>query len=270
MFWQVVAVLLVIGVIAAVIKVFYDAVSLIYSQFISVVKRYRSIKDSDRAILKKYCAYYNLLNRRGKVIFEKRVQRFMYSKRFIPRGVDQVTAEMRVLISASAIQLTFGMRKIFLAHFDKILIYMDAYYSNITQKYHLGEVNPRAGIIIISWKSFIAGYANLSDSLNLGIHEMAHAIHFENKIRNEEYEFLDKNALLRLEKITDREMIKINAKQEHFFRRYAGTNEYEFFAVALEYFFEKPVEFRFALPDLYDTLKQLLNQNPIRLYKLAA
>ena len=269
MFWQVVAVLLVLGLIAAVIKVFYDIAALIYRQFISIVKRYRNIKDSDRAILKKYCAYYNLLSRRDKVNFEKRVQRFMYSKRFIPRGVDHITDEMRVLISASAIQLTFGLRKIFLTHFDKILIYTDAYYSNITQKYHLGEVNPRAGIIIISWKSFIDGYANLSDSLNLGIHEMAHAIHFENKIRNEEYEFLGKDALLRLEKITAREIVKINTKQEHFFRPYAGANEYEFFAVALEYFFEKPTEFKSALPDLYDTLKKLLNQDPISLYKLA-
>ena len=50
---------------------------------------------------------------------------------------------------------------------------------------------------------------------------------------------------------------------------YAGANEYEFFAVALEYFFEKPTEFKSALPDLYDTLKKLLNQDPISLYKLA-
>lgn len=241
-----------------------------FAELLSVLRRYQSIKASHRAILKKYSAFYNVLTSSDKVIFEKRVQRFMHSKRFIPRGVDQVTDEMRVLISATAIQMTFGLGGVFLSHFDKILIYMDAYYSHITQKYHLGEVNPRAGMIIISWKSFVDGFANLNDSLNLGIHEMAHAIHFENKIRNEEFEFLDAEALKKLEQITSVEMVKIQSGEPHFFRGYAGTNEYEFFAVALEYFFEKPVELDAALPELYNTLARLLNQDLIKLYKLAA
>lgn len=270
MFWQIVAILLFLTFVGIVIKLFYDIISLTFAHAVSVVKRYQSIKASHRAILKKYSAFYNMLNGKDKVIFEKRLQRFMHSKRFIPRGVDRVTDEMRVLISATAIQMTFGLGRVFLSHFDKILIYMDAYYSHITQKYHLGEVNPRAGMIIISWKSFVDGFANLNDSLNLGIHEMAHAIHFENKIRNEEFEFLDSKALQKLENITAVEMVKIQDGDPHFFRSYAGTNEYEFFAVALEYFFEKPVELNAALPELYSTLVMLLNQDPMKLYKLAA
>ncbi len=270
MLWYVVIVLLLLGLVAAIIKLFYDVFEFFYLELVAYVRRYRPIKESHRAILKKYSAYYNLLDAHNKKIFEKRLQRFMFSKRFIPRGFKQVTDDMQVLISASAIQLTFGLGRIFLANFDKILVYPDAYYSNITQKYHLGEVNPRAGIIVISWKSFVDGFSNLSDSLNLGIHEMAHAIHFENRIRNEEYDFLDDRLLSRLSNITSREIQKINGSDGHFLRNYAGTNAYEFFAVSLEYFFEKPVEFKNAMPDLYHTLRQLLNQDPIKLYKLAA
>lgn len=175
---------------------------------------------------------------------------------------------MRVLISATAIQLTFGLPQIYLTHFDKILIYPDSYYSRITWKYHVGEVNPRMGMIILSWKSFVDGYADLTDSLNVGIHEMAHAIHFENRIRNEEFDFLDTQGLRELEKITARELPRIRNGEVHFFRSYAGTNEHEFFAVALEYFFEKPVEFKKSIPDLYGTLSRLLNQDPIALYRL--
>ncbi|MEM8565208.1 MAG: zinc-dependent peptidase [Bacteroidota bacterium] len=269
MFWSIVAVLLLLVLVAAVIKVFYDFFKLVYIQVISIIRRYKPLKELHRTILKEYCAYYNLLDKEEKVIFEKRIRRFMYSKRFIPRGVNKVTAEMRVLISASAIQLTFGLGRIFLEHFDKILIYMDAYYSNITQKYHLGEVNPRAGIIIISWKNFVAGYADVADSLNLGIHEMAHAIHFENQIRNSEYGFLDKNAMKQLDVIAKREIQEIR-NGVHFLRKYAGTNEYEFFAVSLEYFFETPLELQQALPDLYETLTQLLKQDPMKMYKLTA
>ncbi len=269
MFWNVVAILLLVGLLAAIIKLFSDILRQVCAYVIPLFKRYAPISEVHRNILEKYSAYYNVLNSPQKIVFEKRVQRFMYSKTFIPRSVSKVTDEMRVLISASAVQLTFGLGRIFLAHFDKIMIYMDAYYSSITQKYHLGEVNPRAGIIVISWKSFVDGYANISDSLNLGIHEMAHAIHFENRIKNEEYGFLNDDALKQLEIITLREMKKINAGEEHFLRSYAGTNGYEFFAVALEYFFENPVDLRKAIPDLYATLTRLLQQDPINLYKLA-
>lgn len=218
-----------------------------------------------RTILEKYCAYYNALSFESRKEFERKLKRFMYSKRFIPRSIPSVTDEMRVLISATVIQLTFGLREIYLSSFDKILIYADQYYSHINQRYHLGEVNPRAGIIVLSWKSFVEGYGDLTDSFNLGIHEMAHAIHFENKIKNEEVDFLDRKALEQLDLITYREMPIIKSGN-HFMRKYAATNEYEFFAVALEYFFEQPTMVKQKLPDLYETLKTLLNQDPLNLY----
>lgn len=193
----------------------------------------------------------------------------MHSKRFIPRGFKTVSDEMRVLISATAVQLTFGLPQIYLAHFDKILIYPDAYYSTINKKYHVGEINPRMSAIILSWKSFVEGYADPNDSFNVGIHEMAHAIHFENRIRNSEFDFLDRESLKALERITNEEMPKLRRGEVHFFRSYAGTNEHEFFAVALEYFFEQPVEFRDSLPQLYHTLCKLLNQDPARLYSIS-
>ncbi|MBL3657723.1 zinc-dependent peptidase [Fulvivirga sp. 2943] len=218
-------------------------------------------------ILSKYSAYYNLLSESDKMHFRKRVQSFMYSKTFLPRVFKSVTDEMKVLISASAVQLTFGLSPIYLAYFDRILIYPDSYYSRITRMYHVGEVNPRMGIIVLSWKAFVDGYADMRDSFNVGIHEMAHAIHFENRIKNEEYDFLDRRALYDLQKITARELPKLRAGEPHFLRSYAGTNEHEFFAVSLEYFFESPALFRQVLPDLYDTLVRLLNQDPSLLYQ---
>lgn len=230
------------------------------------IKIRRPLYQKYRTILENYCAYYKLLSSKDKVEFERRLKHFMYSKRFIARGVNDVTDEMRVLISASAIQLTFGLSEIYFANFDKILIYPDQYYSHINKRHHLGEVNPRAGIIVLSWKAFVQGYGDLRDSYNVGIHEMAHAIHFENRIRNEEYDFLNRDALRILEKITSRELMLLRTGNNHLLRSYAGTNEYEFFAVSLEYFFEQPDKMKQELPDLYTTLKALLNQDPLKLY----
>lgn len=259
-----------IAILIGILSIFKDLFSFFYERIVSVVKKRQPIAKKHKAILNKYSAYYKLLNADHKRDFEKRVQRFMYSKRFIPRALPEINDDMRVLISATAIQLTFGLPEVYLSNFDKILVYPDAYYSIITKKYHLGEVNPRAGVIILSWKSFVDGYADLNDTYNVGIHEMAHAIHFENRIKNDEYNFLDFDVLKKLSRITTREMPKLQNGEPHFLRSYAGTNEYEFFAVSLEHFFEDPIGMKSAIPDLYETIKILINQDPIILYKLQA
>ncbi|GAA0892312.1 zinc-dependent peptidase [Fulvivirga kasyanovii] len=235
----------------------------------SFIKKHQKLPGKYQRILQNYSSYYNLLSQEDKDKFQARVHHFIYSKRFIPRGFSKVTDEMKVLISAAAIQLTFGLPQVYLAHFDKILIYPDTYYSTINKTYHVGEVNPRMGAIILSWKSFVDGYADPTDSYNVGIHELAHAIHFENRIRNSEFDFLDAESLYILGKIAAAEIPKLQKGEPHFFRSYAGTNEHEFFAVALEYFFERPVEFREALPLLYKTLTRLLNQDPAKRHKLS-
>ncbi|MCF8368193.1 MAG: zinc-dependent peptidase [Bacteroidales bacterium] len=47
------------------------------------------------------------------------------------------------------------------------------------------------------------------------------------------------------------------------FRRYAQFNEQEFFAVAMENFFEKPENFKQELPILYNLLSGMLNLDPL-------
>ena len=46
---------------------------------------------------------------------------------------------------------------------------------------------------------------------------------------------------------------------------YGATDEAEFFAVATEFFFERPVEFRKKYPDLYEQLKNFYHQDPVEL-----
>src|SRR4051812_8975268 len=140
-----------------------------------------------KEILQKYFLYYQHLSPENKTKFEKKVTQFIFGKQFIPRNVDEVTIEAKVLIAASAVQLTFGLPNVYLKFFRKILVYPNDYYSSITKRFHKGEVNPRFGIIVLSWQSFVDGYIMPNDSRNLGLHEMAHALRFENLIRSEDY-----------------------------------------------------------------------------------
>lgn len=218
-----------------------------------------------RSILNKYFLYYKSLSPANKIKFENRVLHFINIKEFIPRQIPEVTVEMKVLIAACCIQIIFGFPSVHLAHFKRILVYPDAYYSTINRTYHKGEVNPRGQLIVLSWKSFVDGYLNPTDSINLGLHEMAHALKLENGIKNHEYKFLDPALLKKWQALSKRTMEEIRSGKNMFFRKYAEVNEDEFFAVAIENFFERPAEFKEQLPELYNTMTGLLRQNPLDL-----
>jgi MtfA peptidase len=214
-----------------------------------------------KEILEKYFPYYNQLSNRQQHIFEQKLLYFILSKKFIPRQFERVTDEMKVMIGACAVQLTFGLPRIYLQHFDKILIYPDDYYSSITKRFHKGEVNPAFGVIVLSWKSFVDGYIYPTDSVNLGLHEMAHALRLENIIHNDEYEFFDDDLVAQFDAFA--EQLCTLPSEDTFLRAYACANPHEFFAVAVENFFERPSDFQSALPELYSILAKLLRQNPI-------
>jgi Mlc titration factor MtfA (ptsG expression regulator) len=218
-----------------------------------------------RDILLKYFPYYQKLSTEQKVRFEKKLVLFLYSKRFIPRNVAEVTIEAKVLISASAVQLTFGLPDIYLQHFHTILVYPNDYYSSITKRFHKGEVNPLFGMIVLSWQSFVDGYIYPNDSFNVGLHEMAHALRLENIVRNEEYHFFDEDLMDKLDQYAHDYCAGKEHPESDFIRPYACTNVHEFFSVSVENFFERPAGLKNALPELYEILSKLLNQDPAQL-----
>jgi hypothetical protein len=170
---------------------------------------------------------------------------------------------MKILIGATIVMVTFGWNDIRLLHFKKILIYPSTYYSTISKQYHRGEVNPRHGIIVLSWSCFLEGMENQKDGVNLGIHEVAHALKLENQIYyNAESEFFNPEVYHSFQLLADEEIAKIKAGNLTVFRSSGGLNDDEFFAVALETFFEKPHEFFQYNPELYGNLVRLMRQDP--------
>ncbi len=223
-----------------------------------------------RKILITYFVYYKTLTPEAKITFERRVIRFIREKKFIGRGFAKVPLAMKVLVAASAVQLTFGLPEIILQHFNRILIYPRQYFSVITRKYHKGEVNPRMGAIVLSWENFIEGYAQPHDSFNVGLHEMAHALKLENLIDNDERGFFSAKLLEQWQQQSTPVIQQIREGSQTFFREYAATDDEEFFAVAVENFFERPLAFHQQFPGLYNTLVLLLNQDPLKMNSLNA
>lgn len=220
-----------------------------------------SFRESDRIVLARCLPYYAQLDRAAKREFDQRVKDFINDKEFHGRAIE-VTREMKIMLAGSAVQVTFGLESLLLMHFSRIVVYPDQYRNRPQSHLHLGEVNPGMRVIAISWKHFLLGYAEPTDARNVGLHEMAHALWFENRIPNIESDFFDEVILREWKQLAEDESARIRSGEKRFFREYAATDQAEFFAVAVEYFFEQPAEYREALPELYECMVQLLRQDP--------
>ncbi len=244
--------------VSAVVEPVYMAVfkKPVYVYFYPVLK---TLPDEQRHFLENNFTFYRKLSEKKKRYFEHRMFHFLERYRFFGKNGLVVTDEMRVMIAATYIMLTFGFRVYLFDVFDKIVIYPDSYHSTIKDEDHNGEFNPQVRAIVFSWKHFAEGYALDSDNLNLGIHEFTHAIHYYGLQKKD-------NAAALFAKIYEQILVEINYPankrkliESNYFRIYAYTNSFEFIAVLLEHFFETPEQFRREFPVLYDHVRVMIN-----------
>lgn len=223
-----------------------------------------TLEPARKTFLEKNFNYYKALCPRDQQMFGRRVQKFINMKHFEGRNDLVITIEMETLVAAAAIQITFGFPSVYLEHFDRIILYPDEYYSTINDAYHQGEVNSK-GIIVLSWKNLLQGYMQQTDGRNLALHEMAHALKISDVKRPPGYDFFDPKAVYKFISYAREEMNLIANGESSLFREYAATNDHEFFAVAIENFFERPAEFRDFHREMYESLAALMKQDPLQL-----
>ncbi|NER18302.1 zinc-dependent peptidase [Spongiivirga citrea] len=209
--------------------------------------------------------FYSKLTASEKRFFDYRLKRFIKNHRFIGNNIE-MSHDKKVLIATIPVMLTFGMRGYLYDSVDSIIVNPDEYFSNITEKYHKGEHNPAARVVVLSWKDFKKGIEIIDDNRNLGVHEFTHALFFSCKI-NETIscqlfarQFTNLLQTLAQPEIKDR-VIKLG-----YFRDYAFENQYEFLSVVFECFFETPQEFKQKLPELYDRVRLMLNLDMAKIY----
>lgn len=209
-------------------------------------------------ILERFNPYYNNLPPDLKKNFLKRTLNFMTSKRF--KYVEMEGEEhMPLLVSAAAVQLTFGLENYLLDHFDTIYILRSDYNYGLYNVPFQGHVNNNG--IYLSWNNFLKAFANYNDGDNVGLHEMAHALSYVNFIANDGSDNGFKERFKQFS-VTGRAIFKqVQEGGSTFLGNYAGTNYEEFWAVCVENFFERPSAFRLLLPELYQAMCNLLNQD---------
>lgn len=205
--------------------------------------------------------FYNKLSKKQQRFFQHRLVEFIEDKDFEGRDEMKITREVKLLISATAVMLTFGMRNFYLGILQKVIVYPGAFYSNTSGREHKGEFNPLMKVLVLSWEDFQQGFADEKDNLNLGIHEFTHVLQMNSKkFRSVGASiFLDANR--KLEDLLKEKEMRQKLLDSYYFRNYAYTNQFEFLAVLVEYFIESPHEFRDKFPKFYFKIREMLNFN---------
>jgi len=205
-------------------------------------------------------AYYMALSERGKKRFLDRLFTFMYNKEFEGAEGLVVTEEMCVLISAAAVQLTFGLQKFKLANLETIIIFPGNFHLGTSKTSYKGATVPQ-GRMYLSWSAFREGNANPNDQVNLGLHEMTHALKLSLSLGSG-FDTYFASRIDLWESMAVTELERLRARAQEFLRPYGRTNMAEFFPVCAEAFFENPKAFATQLPELYNYMVFLLNQDP--------
>jgi Mlc titration factor MtfA (ptsG expression regulator) len=219
------------------------------------------------AALQREVVFFRALEPADQQDFRRQVQVFLGEKRVTGIGT-QIDATTRVLAAASAIIPIFGFPEWEWDQINEILIYPSRFNEDFSfadgdGRHTLGMVGtgPMNGLMILVKPDLLHGFRNAADKHNVGIHEFAHLVDkSDGVIDGLPAVGLDRQALGPWVDLVRRKMLEID-RGDSDIDPYALTNEAEFFAVATEYFFERPGVMQRKHPDLYAMLEKVFRQD---------
>jgi Mlc titration factor MtfA (ptsG expression regulator) len=218
--------------------------------------------------------FYKNLTPEEKSRFEKQVQAFLYRTRIT--GINtEIEDDTRLWIATSAIIPIFGFKDWQYRNLQEVLVYPGSFKSDdFAQKgpdrSTLGMVGtgPMRGKMILSKPALVNGFIKNSDGYNTGIHEFVHLLDGSDGDFDGIPHLLEQKYVLPWLGLMHREMKRIQ-KGKSKLRAYGATNKAEFFAVASEFFFERPDELRLQYPKLYNLLRRIFRQDLSRQFSPA-
>jgi len=223
---------------------------------------------SQKKILKKNVLYFSKLSSTEQEQFSKRVAAFLRGIKIKP--VSCALSELdELLIGASAIIPVFGFADWNYTNLKEVYIFPDAFNTKFE---YVGWRNNRVilGIVgggrlknkmVLSQKALRLGFENKSDKNNTAIHEFVHLIDMaDGDVDGLPLSIIDKPYTLPWFDLIHKKIKSID-KGKSDINPYGGTSKVEFFAVASEYFFERPKLLKRKHPELYQKLSVFFNQD---------
>jgi len=229
------------------------------------------------AILKRNVSLYSRLPPELRDELHGRINIFLDEKEFTGLAGLTVTDEIRVTIAGTACLLLLKRDKRNFPGFTTILVYPDTYVAKAGKYDGLVEAHEDSirsgeswhrGPVVLSWQDVLRGTSNRSDGHNVVLHEFAHKLDEENEIMDGLPVLRDSSHYAEWSEVLNREyesfQIRVNRNSNSVIDAYGAESPSEFFAVATESFFEKSLQMKNKLPDLYQQFKKFYNMDPAK------
>ncbi|HVF39188.1 MAG TPA: M90 family metallopeptidase [Gemmatimonadaceae bacterium] len=230
-----------------------------------------------RRILFSNVPLYERLSDADKRELEGHIQVMLSEKHWEGCGGLELTDEIRLTIAAQACVLLLHRDADYYPGVKSILVYPSTYVTEGErhigggiweegEEELLGHTQHRLGAVVLAWDASLHGSRIYGDGVNVVLHEFAHQLDFENDGTDGTPALQSNHAYISWARVLGKEFEQL--REAHavgrpaFLDRYGATNPAEFFAVATEFFFERPAEMEARHPDLYAELKAFYQQDP--------
>jgi MtfA peptidase len=238
-------------------------------------QRSTALPDNYKILLEQNVAFYRALNDEQKKRFEGRMAAFLSTITIegIRTTVDDID---KVFIAASAVIPMFGFTAWQYHNLTNILLYpehfneafdLDGEERRVMGMVGSGSMNDK---MILSKPALQEGFKNETDKNNTAIHEFVHLLDkMDGDTDGIPEVLLEKQYTIPWINQMHKEIDAI-VKDRSDINPYGATSKTEFFAVASEYFFERPTLFKERHPELYKLMEEIFDQTPAIKAKAAA
>jgi Mlc titration factor MtfA (ptsG expression regulator) len=217
------------------------------------------ISDHYRQLLNDHVQFYRQLDEEGKKKFEEKLQHFLSGIRIT--GVRTTVEDIdRVLIGASAIIPIYAFADWEYINLNEVLLYPETFSEEFRQEGDHRNVEGMVGsgamqyVMVLSQHALRQGFLNKTDKNNTAIHEFVHLVDKTDGDADGVPEVLLQHQYVLPWLDMIHKNIKEIMKNKSDINPYGATNQAEFFAVASEYFFERPDLLQSKHPELFAML----------------
>jgi len=213
-------------------------------------------------LLLEHVNFYRKLTPQKQAEFQQRIMKFL-SEVYIDAVETELTDLDKILIASSAVIPVFGFAEWRYNNLTGVLLYPDHFnhdleFAGSAESRNIGGMVGSGQFenqMILSRKALYHGFDNTTDRGNTGIHEFIHLIDkMDGAVDGIPEALLPPQYAVPWLKLMHKSMEEINDDKSDI-RHYGGTSQAEFFAVAAEYFFERPDLLRTKHPELYTMMQ---------------
>jgi Mlc titration factor MtfA (ptsG expression regulator) len=192
------------------------------------------------------------------------VKVFAWEKDFVGAGGFEIDDEVRVVVAAAAVRLVLHLDLSYYDRLREIVVYPEAFRRPGEEDWILGEAHTW-GTVVLAWQSVVLGLANQQDGHDTATHEFAHVLDRAGGAFDGTPELRARAHYRPWAQVMTRHYLALRRggrRARKVLRNYGTSNEAEFFAVATEAFFEKPIQMRQHTPELYAELQRFYHWDP--------